>query len=148
MRGLAIMAGATLLGVGASAALTPLPLECHGHLLAAEEAAWGEYAPRGAAGGLAIYSGWQEQGEVDVMRLVVEHCASGNRSEAEFRFPQQTETAWAQVDAYQLWLDEALVSTQVYTLADLANQVVAMGGQGRTTQVGYQSCACRVRGGQ
>ena len=98
--------------------------------------------------GLAIYSGWQEQGEVDVMRLVVEHCASGNRSEAEFRFPQQTETAWAQVDAYQLWLDEALVSTQVYTLADLANQVVAMGGQGRTTQVGYQSCACRVRGGQ
>ncbi len=143
----AFMAMTTLAGAGAAPALAPLLPECNGGLLAAEEAAWGDYNPLPAEGGMVVYDRLRGDARPQ-FQLVVEHCPSRSRMEALFDIPTATDTPWVQIDAYRARVEAAFASPQVFSLADLARIADDMAGSGSTRRVAYQSCACALYGGQ
>ena len=143
-----ILSGLAMLsGIGAAGAEAPLPPLCTGAYLAPEEAALGDYNPAFYGDGIVFYDRYPLDGR-DAIQIIVEHCPSRWRMEAELPIPQETDTPWTRIDTYRGRVFGALNDSAEQSLADLANWAVEAGGAGRTRRVSWQSCACGMGGGQ
>lgn len=145
MRLAVLIAAAALGGAGTAGAEAPPLPECAGAMLAPQEAAWSDYDPFRWTGDIVAYT--RIGGPRGTLyQYVVEHCPSRNRMEALLPIPADPDAEWVDINAYGDWLQGALSSAEVYTLADLANAARGFGGEARTARAGYESCGCRLRG--
>lgn len=148
MRVAALLTGLTVLaGAGAAGAtVPPLPACAVADMHPAEGLT--PYEVESPAEGYVLYWGFAGEAPSQVYRLVVELCRTGERMEATFAQAADPARPWTIFDGFRTQVRAAFAADEVYTFADLANQARAAGGEGRTTRVDYESCACRQWGKQ